>query len=183
MKVLKTEIADLYIIEPKVFTDERGYFFESFNQAKFSEKGLNYNFIQDNQARSQYGVIRGLHFQKGEFAQAKLVRVLSGKIIDVALDLRKDSPTYGKCFSIELSEENKLQLLIPRGFAHGYSVISAEAVVFYKCDNIYMPSADGGIIFDDRELAIDWKIAENERIVSAKDKVNPTFEQYRLENL
>ncbi len=182
MNILKTEIADLFILKPRVFSDERGYFFESFNEAKFIENGLKYNFIQDNQALSQYGVIRGLHFQKGEFAQAKLVRVLSGKIIDVALDLRKNSSTFGKFFSIELSDENKLQLLIPRGFAHGYSVISSQAVVLYKCDNIYMPSADGGIIFDDKELNIDWKIAEVDRIVSQKDKMNPTFSQYKLEN-
>ena len=175
MKIHETGITDLYVIEPKVFFDERGYFFESYNENKFKENNLDYHFIQDNQAKSQYGVIRGLHFQKGEYAQAKLIRVLSGKIIDVAVDIRKNSPTYGKVFSIELSDENKKQLLIPRGFAHGYSVLSKEAVVEYKCDNVYMPSADGGIRYNDKGLNINWKIPEKEQIVSEKDKKNAFF--------
>ncbi len=178
MRIHETGIADLYVIEPKVFFDERGYFFESYNETKFKEKGLDYNFIQDNQAKSQYGVIRGLHFQKGEYAQAKLIRVLSGKILDVAVDIRKKSPTYGKVFSVELSDENKKQLLIPRGFAHGYSVLTKEAIVEYKCDNVYMPSADGGIKYNDKDLNIDWKIPEEKQIVSEKDKANSIFADF-----
>ncbi len=169
MKIEKTGIEDLYVIEPQVFTDERGYFFESYNEAKFKEKGLNYHFIQDNQAKSQYGVIRGLHFQTGEYAQAKLLRVLLGKVLDVAVDIRKNSPTYGTFFSVELSDDNKKQLLIPRGFAHGYSVLSKEAVVEYKCDNVYMPSAEGGIKYNDKDLNIDWKIPIEQHIISEKD--------------
>ncbi len=178
MKIHETGIANLYVIETKVFFDERGYFFESYNEAKYKEQGLDYNFIQDNQAKSQYGVIRGLHFQKGEYAQAKLIRVLSGKILDVAVDIRKNSPTYGKVFSVELSDENKKQLLIPRGFAHGYSVLTDEAVVEYKCDNIYMPSADGGIKYNDKELNVNWEIPKEKQIVSEKDKLNPNFADF-----
>jgi len=173
-----------YLIKTEKFQDERGGFVNQFRKNEFEQYGLTLDVHQSSISENyKKGTVRGLHFQKDPHSEIKLVFCLKGSFFDVIVDMRKDSPTYGKCFSIELSEENKLQLLIPRGFAHGYSVISAEAVVFYKCDNIYMPSADGGIIFDDRELAIDWKIAENERIVSAKDKVNPTFEQYKLENL
>jgi len=178
MKIELTKIKDLVVIEPRVFFDERGYFFESYNEEKFKENGLDYHFIQDNQAASKYGVIRGLHFQKSPFAQAKLVRVLFGKILDVAVDLRKTSPTYGEVFSIELSDENKKQLLIPRGFAHGYSVLSSEATVEYKCDNFYMPSHDGGILFNDTDLNIDWKIVKGMEIISEKDKKNISFHQY-----
>ncbi len=178
MNLIKTEIPDLFIVEPKLFFDERGYFFESYSQTKFSDNNLIYNFIQDNQAKSQYGVIRGLHFQKGEYAQAKLVRVLSGRIKDVAVDLRPNSATFGKVFSIELNDENNLQLLIPRGFAHGYSVLSASAIIEYKCDNIYMPTADGGILFNDKDLSIDWQIPFERQIVSLKDKKNPTLAEF-----
>lgn len=182
MNLIKTEIPDLFIIEPKLFFDERGYFFESYSQMKFTDNNLIYNFIQDNQAKSQYGVIRGLHFQKGEYAQAKLVRVLSGRIKDVAVDLRPNSDTFGKVFSIELNDENNFQLLIPRGFAHGYSVLSTTAVIEYKCDNIYMPSADGGILFNDKKLILDWEIPNEKQIVSAKDKKNPTLEEFMAKN-
>lgn len=173
MKIIKTKIKDLLIIEPQIFSDNRGYFFESYNQAKFSEAGLDYTFIQDNQSMSSYGTIRGLHFQKGEHAQAKLVRVLEGAVLDIAVDLRPNSETYGQYVAVELSEDNNLQLMIPRGFAHGFSVLSKTAVFFYKCDNKYNKESEGGIRFDDPDLKIDWQIPEGEEIISEKDKLLP----------
>ncbi len=175
MKIIETIIPDLLIIEPKIFRDNRGYFFESYNQNNFNAAGLSYNFMQDNESSSSYGVIRGLHFQTGKFAQAKLVRVLHGKVLDVAVDLRKDSPTYKKWFSIELSEENKLQLLIPRGFAHGFSVLSEQAVFSYKCDNLYNKESESSINLFDEELGIDWKLNKNDAIISEKDLISPTI--------
>lgn len=172
MNVIETSLADCYIIEPKIFEDDRGYFFESFNKIVFQDKtGLDVNFVQDNQSKSSYGVLRGLHFQKGDAAQAKLVRVLSGKVLDVAVDLRKDSPTFKKHFSIELTGENKKQLFVPRGFAHGFVVLSEEAEFFYKCDNYYNKEAENGIRYNDAQLNIDWKVQENELIISNKDRV------------
>jgi dTDP-4-dehydrorhamnose 3,5-epimerase len=175
MKTEKTGIEDLLIVMPQLFKDSRGYFFESYNKQKFIENNLQFDFIQDNQSKSQFGTVRGLHYQTEPFAQAKLVRVLQGKIIDVAVDLRNKSKTFGKHFSIELSEENQKQLLIPRGFAHGFSVISKEAVVLYKIDNIYSPEHERGIAFNDPSLGIDWKLKNNEFIVSEKDKMNNVF--------
>ena len=175
MQVRKTKINDLYIIEPKVYNDSRGYFFESFNFNSLNNQGLNFNFIQDNQSKSQYGVIRGLHFQKDPFSQTKLLRVLEGKIFDVALDMRKSSPDFGKWFGIELSNENNKQILIPKGFAHGFSVLSETAIVMYKCDAYYHPESESGIKFDDKNLNIDWKITQGKEIVSEKDSVLPNF--------
>lgn len=173
MKIFETEIKDVYIIEPQIFEDSRGYFFESYNQAKFAEAGLNYNFIQDNQSKSVYGTIRGLHFQKGEFSQAKLVRVLQGAVLDVAVDLRVGSPTFGKHVAVELTAENNRQLMIPRHFAHGFSVLSETAVFAYKCDNVYNKASEGGINFNDKSLGIDWRIPEQKAILSEKDKILP----------
>ena len=171
----KTAFEGLYILEPKVFKDNRGYFFESFNQKKLTELiGKEYHFVQDNQSRSTYGVVRGLHFQTGEFEQAKLVRVLKGEVLDVVVDMRSGSATYGKTFSIKLSADNALQLLIPRGFAHGLAVLSEEVDFFYKCDNFYSPSHEGGIHYS--SLGIDWMIPEEKMVVSDKDKVLPVFE-------
>lgn len=173
MKISKTDIEGVVVIEPSVFEDERGYFFESYNQAKMEEAGLHYTFIQDNQSKSSYGTVRGIHFQKGEFAQAKLVRVLEGIVLDVAVDLRKDSPTFGKYVAVELSAENKKQLMIPRGFGHGFSVLSETAVFAYKCDNVYNKASEGGIRFDDPDINIDWKINPKDAILSEKDKNAP----------
>ena len=161
----KTEFSGLLIFEPKIFKDDRGYFFESYSQKIFTD----INFVQDNQASSSYGIIRGLHYQNEPFAQTKLIRVLSGSILDVSVDLRKNSPTYGKVYTIELSAENKKQLLIPKGFAHGYSVISETAEVFYKCDAFYHKESEGGIAWNDPALNIDWQIPFDKVIVSDKD--------------
>lgn len=163
----------LVIVEPTVFDDSRGYFFEAYNQQQFIQNGIDSHFVQDNQSRSSYGVIRGLHYQLNPFAQAKLVRVLEGKILDVAVDIRKGSPSYGHHFSIELSSENKKQLFIPDGFAHGFSVLSETAVVLYKCNSFYNKESEGGIRFDDPELKIDWKVNAANAIVSDKDKMLP----------
>ena len=178
MHFIKTEIEGVYIIEPRVFEDERGYFFESYSKAKFEAAGLHYEFIQDNQSKSSYGTVRGLHFQKGEHAQAKLVRVLEGAVLDVAVDLRKGSPTYGKHVAVELSAENKRQMLIPRGFAHGFSVLSETAVFAYKCDNLYCKEAEGGIRYDDPQLAIDWKVEKGKELLSEKDRNLPLFAEF-----
>ena len=169
MKFIKTEIPDVYIIEPSVFGDDRGYFLESFNLEKFEENMFPIKFIQDNESKSSRGVLRGLHFQKPPFAQAKLVRCIEGCVIDVAVDIRKGSPTYGKHVSVELSGENKRQLFVPRGFAHGFSVLSETAVFAYKVDNIYAPAFDSGIRYDDKELNVDWGLKEEEVQLSAKD--------------
>jgi dTDP-4-dehydrorhamnose 3,5-epimerase len=176
MKVEQTPLKDCYVIHNTVFKDNRGYFFESFNQQKFAElTGLDVNFVQDNQSSSVRGVLRGLHFQKGDAAQAKLVRVLQGSVLDVAVDLRKDSPTYGQHFTIELTDESNTQLFIPRGFAHGFVVLSDTAVFFYKCDNLYNKAAEGGLMYNDPQLNIDWRLPEGELILSEKDLANPSL--------
>ena len=176
MTIEKTFIQDLVVLNPTVFEDERGYFFESYNKNKLTELGINIDFVQDNQSFSKKGTLRGLHYQNPPFAQTKLVRVLQGEIIDVAVDIRKNSPTFGKHFGILLSAENKKQLLIPHGFAHGFSVISETAVVMYKCDSFYNKSAEGGIRFDDPALNIDWGMTLDQAIVSEKDLILPNFE-------
>lgn len=173
MAIIKTDIPDLMIVEPRVFEDNRGYFFESYNENHFLAEGINIRFVQDNQARSTYGVIRGLHYQQAPYSQTKLVRVLEGSILDVAVDIRKGSPTFGKVFTIELSAANKKQLLVPKGFAHGYAVTSPVAEVFYKCDAFYHPAAEGGIIYNDPKLAIDWTIPAGLAIISEKDQRYP----------
>lgn len=173
MKITKTALDGVVIIEPQVFEDARGYFFESWNKAKMEEAGLNYDFIQDNQSKSCYGTIRGIHFQKGEFSQAKLVRVLQGTVLDVAVDLRKDSKTFGQHVAVELSAENNRQLMIPRGFGHGFSVLTPTAVFAYKCDNVYNKASETGIRFDDPALGIDWKVKPEEAVLSDKDKILP----------
>jgi dTDP-4-dehydrorhamnose 3,5-epimerase len=177
MTIEKTAIQDLLIITPAVFDDERGYFFEAYNQAKFHENGITYNFIQDNQSFSTKGVIRGLHLQINPFAQAKLVRVLQGEILDVAVDLRKNSPTYGQHVSVILSAKNKKQLMVPPGFAHGFSVLSETASVLYKVDQVYHKESERGIKYDDATLAIDWQVHPEELIVSEKDLVLPGFKE------
>lgn len=169
MPFIKTEFPGLLVFEPKIFEDNRGYFFESYNRNTFSEEGVTINFVQDNQARSSFGVIRGLHFQMEPHAQTKLLRVLSGEIIDAVVDIRKNSPTYGKAYTILLSAKNKKQLLIPKGFAHGYSVISETAEVFYKCDEFYHKESEGGILWNDPSLKIDWRLPAQKALVSQKD--------------
>lgn len=178
MPFFDTAFPGLITFEPAVFEDDRGFFFESYNDKVFEEQEIG-PFLQDNQSHSKYGVIRGLHYQLDPHAQAKLVRVLSGKILDVAVDLRKGSPTFGKVFKIELSGENKKQLYIPGGFAHGFSVLSETADVLYKCDSFYNKESEGGIIYNDPELNIDWKIPADQVIVSAKDLKNPSFANCR----
>jgi dTDP-4-dehydrorhamnose 3,5-epimerase len=174
-----TDISGLLIFEPKVFEDSRGYFFEAYNEQVFFSQGIDLRFVQDNQSKSSYGVIRGLHYQLHPHAQFKLVRVIEGKILDVAVDLRKNSPTFGKHFSLELSAENKKQLLIPVGFAHGFSVLSDTAVVLYKCDALYNKESEGGIRYNDSSLHIDWKISSGKEIISEKDNQLPLFEHCR----
>ena len=176
MPFTETGIPDLLVYEPRVFPDSRGYFFESYSEQTFQQQGLQLKFVQDNQARSTYGVLRGLHYQQEPYAQTKLLRVLEGRIIDVAVDIRKGSPTYGKVFTIELSAENKKQLLVPKGFAHGYSVLSETAEVMYKVDNFYNKASEGGIIYNDPALNIDWGISLADALVSEKDLVLPTLE-------
>lgn len=169
----------LLLFEPKVWGDDRGWFYESYNQKVFAGAGIQARFVQDNRAFSTFGVLRGLHYQVGEHAQAKLVSVLLGEVLDVVVDLREGSPTYGQSYSVRLSDENKRQLYVPRGFAHGYVVLSDQAVFFYKCDNFYCPDAEGGIRFDDPTLAIDWEIDLNKAILSEKDRKLPLFGQHR----
>jgi dTDP-4-dehydrorhamnose 3,5-epimerase len=176
MTIRETGIQDLLIIEPRVFEDSRGYFFESFNAKNFKEQDIDLRFVQDNQSKSSYGVIRGLHYQKKPHAQTKLVRVLEGEILDVALDLRKGSKTYGEWDAVRLSADNKRQLLIPKGFAHGFSVLSKTAVVFYKCDDFYHPETEAGVYYNDNKLNIDWHIPVEEAIVSEKDQKLPGFD-------
>lgn len=178
MNFIETALEGVFIIEPRVFTDARGYFFESYSKAAFEAFGLRYDFVQDNQSKSSYGTVRGLHFQKGEYAQAKLVRVLEGRVLDVAVDIRRASPTYGQYVAVELSAENNRQLLIPRGFAHGFSVLSDTAVFAYKCDNLYCRESEGGIRFDDPTLAIDWRIDMDKALTSDKDKQHPYFTEF-----
>jgi dTDP-4-dehydrorhamnose 3,5-epimerase len=177
MKIEKTAIQDLLIITQAVFDDERGYFFEAYNQAKFHENGITYNFIQDNHSLSKRGVIRGLHLQINSYAQAKLVRVLHGEIQDVAVDLRKNSATYGQHVSVILSADNKKQLMVPHGFAHGFSVLSETASILYKVDQVYHKESERGIKYDDATLAIDWQVHPEELIVSEKDLVLPGFKE------
>ena len=178
MKLINTDIEGVIIIEPQLFEDERGYFFEAFSEHKFAElTGIKTHFVQDNESRSSVGVVRGLHFQLPPHAQSKLVRVVRGAILDVAVDIRRGSPTFGKHIAVELSEHNHRQLFIPRGFAHGFSVLEGDAIVEYKCDNYYAPEAEGAIRWNDATLAIDWKVADSEVVVSAKDKANPLFEE------
>ena len=169
MEVIKTAIDGVVIIEPKVFKDQRGYFFESFSQREFEAKVRKINFVQDNESMSSYGVMRGLHFQRPPYTQSKLVRCVKGKVLDVAVDIRKGSPTYGQHVAVELSEDNHRQFFIPRGFAHGFAVLSDTAVFQYKCDNFYAPQADGGISIKDKSLGIDWKIPTDMVILSEKD--------------
>ncbi|MBV6438513.1 MAG: dTDP-4-dehydrorhamnose 3,5-epimerase [Haliscomenobacteraceae bacterium CHB4] len=179
MPFLTTPIPGLIVFEPRIFPDERGYFFESYNLRTWEEAGIRMNFVQDNQARSTRGVLRGLHYQVGDMAQAKLVRVLEGEVLDVAVDIRKGSPTYGQWYSIRLSAENKRQLLVPRGFAHGYVVLSETAEFFYKCDNFYSKAHEGGIRYDDPVLAIDWEFNPSEVIVAEKDSALPYWGKHR----
>ncbi len=173
MKIEESAISGLKIIYPKVFEDERGYFFESYNQNIYNNFGLNQKWIQDNQSKSEFGVIRGLHYQLDPFSQAKLVRVLQGSIFDVALDIRKESPTFGQWFGLEINEENKIQFLIPEGFAHGFSVLSKETVVLYKCNQFYHPEAERGISYNDPLLNIDWQIPKDKILISEKDQELP----------
>lgn len=181
MKVINTEINDLYILEPKVFGDDRGYFFESYNKMTLDKSlGKEYNFVQDNESKSSYGVIRGLHYQLAPFSQTKIVRVLQGKVYDVAVDLRKDSPSFLDWVGVELSAENKRQLLIPKGFAHGFSVLSETAIFAYKCDEYYHPEAEAGIVYNDPSLDIDWKIKDEDIIVSQKDMLLTKLEEAKI---
>ena len=180
MRIVETPLADLKVIEPKVFEDHRGYFLETYNREQFLQSGISSGFIQDNESMSSRGVIRGLHYQLDPFAQAKLVRVITGAVFDVAVDLRKGSPTFGKWFGKELSGENKLQMLIPRGFAHGFSVLSTTVVFAYKCDNYYNKQAERGIRFNDPFLAIDWQLSGEEWLVSDKDRMAPLFAQAEM---
>lgn len=180
MEIIKTEIEGVLIIEPRVFKDDRGYFFESFNKREFEEKAGSVDFVQDNESESFYGVVRGLHFQKGEHSQSKLVRVVKGAVLDVAVDLRPDSPTFGKHVSAELTEENHHQFFIPRGFAHGFSVLSEDVIFQYKCDNFYCPSSEGAIAWDDPDLGIDWRIPSEKVILSEKDKHHPRLKDLEL---
>lgn len=176
MKIKETPLQDCYVIEPTLFEDDRGYFYEKFNEQKFEQlTGRNGHFVQDNISSSSYGVLRGLHLQKGDHAQAKLVSCLEGKVWDVAVDLRQDSPTFGKWFGIELTPQNKLQLYVPRGFGHGFSVLSETAIFSYKCDQFYHKEAEGSVIYNDRDLNIDWKLPEDQIILSEKDALLPTF--------
>lgn len=177
MDFFKPEIEGLQVITPKMFKDARGIFFESYNKKEFEAAGISADFVQDNQSSSTYGVIRGLHFQRGEHAQAKLVRVLYGKVFDVAVDLRPGSATFGKYYGVELTCEDSKMFFIPRGFAHGFSVLSEMAVFSYKCDNFYNKEAEGGIIYNDKTLAVDWRV--DKEIISDKDKLHPTFEEYK----
>ncbi|WP_163323906.1 dTDP-4-dehydrorhamnose 3,5-epimerase [Draconibacterium mangrovi] len=180
MNIVETGIPGLVVIEPRVFEDDRGYFFETFQQERYREAGIERPFIQDNESRSVKGVVRGLHFQLGDAAQAKLVRVIQGSVYDVAVDLRKGSPTFGKWFGLELNENNKKQLYVPRGFAHGFSVLSETAIFTYKCDNLYNREAESSINPFDKTLGIDWQVKEEEALVSEKDKNAPVFETAQM---
>ena len=180
MKITTTAIEGVVILEPEVFGDGRGYFFESFSQREFEEKVCKTTFVQDNESSSRYGVLRGLHFRKPPHAQAKLVRVVKGKVLDIAVDIRKGSPTFGHHVSTELSGENKRQLFIPRGFAHGFAVLSNEVVFQYKCDRYYVPHSEGGILWNDPALGIDWKLPEEDVILSEKDKKNVLLNELKL---
>lgn len=173
MKVIKTDIEGVVIIEPRLFEDDRGYFFESFSERNFNEQVRTVRFVQDNESKSGYGVLRGLHFQKPPYAQSKLVRVIKGAVLDVAVDIRKGSPTFGKHTAVELTEDNHRQFFIPRGFAHGFSVLTPEVIFQYKCDNFYSPQSEGALAWDDPDLGIDWRIPADKVILSEKDKHHP----------
>ncbi len=181
MELIATPIKDLLIIKPRVFADARGYFLETYNAERYHEAGIAQNFLQDNMSKSTYGVVRGLHFQRPPYSQSKLVSVTVGRVWDVAVDLRKGSPTYGQWHGVELTGENHLQFLIPRGFAHGFSVLSETAIFTYKCDNLYHPEADGGIMFNDPDLAIDWKIPAEKMLLSDKDTKHPLLREAKVE--
>ena len=172
MEVIKTEIEGVVIIEPRIFKDDRGYFYESFSQREFEEKVCRTTFVQDNQSKSSYGVLRGLHFQKPPYCQSKLVRCIKGTVLDVAVDIRKSSPTFGKYVAVELSEDNHRQFFVPRGFAHGFAVLTPEAVFQYKCDNFYNKESEGSVAWNDPELAIDWRIPADKVLLSEKDKLS-----------
>ncbi|MGE4565793.1 MAG: dTDP-4-dehydrorhamnose 3,5-epimerase [Victivallaceae bacterium] len=172
MDIQHTLIEGIAIVRPRIFNDPRGYFLESWNHIRYAESGIDADFIQDNESKSRYGVLRGLHFQAPPYSQAKLVRVITGRVLDVVLDIRRDSPTFGKHHAIELSGENKQQLYIPRGFAHGFAVLSDEVIFAYKCDNVYMPSHERGIAFDDPALAIDWRLPAADLILSDRDRTH-----------
>lgn len=178
MEVIKTAIDGVYILEPRIFRDDRGYFFESFSQREFEEKIGEINFVQDNESKSSYGVMRGLHFQRPPYAQSKLVRCVKGAVLDVAVDIRKGSPTYGQHVAVELTADNHRQFFIPRGFAHGFAVLSDEAIFQYKCDNFYAPQADGGISIMDASLNIDWQIPTEKAILSEKDTKHPLLQDF-----
>ena len=175
MNIIKTAIEGLLVLEPRVFGDSRGYFLETWKKETYEQAGIVCDFVQDNESKSSYGVLRGLHWQAAPYTQAKLVRVVSGTVWDVVVDIRKGSPTFGKHMAIELSGENKLQLFIPKGFAHGFAVLSEEAVFLYKCDNVYMPSSERGMRFDDPALGIDWRVKPENWNLSEKDKKHPSF--------
>ena len=178
MEVIKTAIPEVVILEPKVYQDDRGYFFEAFSEEVFSRLVTPTHFVQDNESRSSYGVVRGLHFQAPPYAQAKLVRVVKGSVLDVAVDLRKGSPSYGTHVAVELSEENHRMLFIPRGFAHGFSVLSSDAIFQYKCDNYYAPQSEGSVAWDDPILSIDWRVPTQDVILSAKDAHHPCLDEF-----
>ena len=179
MEVIKTNIEGVIIVEPRIFKDGRGYFFESFSQREFEEKVCKTTFVQDNESKSSYGVLRGLHFQKPPFAQSKLVRVIKGAVLDVAVDIRKDSPTFGQYVSVELTGENHRQFFIPRGFAHGFSVLSEEVIFQYKCDNFYSPQSEGAIAWNDPDLNIDWRIPAEKVVLSEKDSKHPRLKDWQ----
>ena len=183
MQIIDTEISEVKILEPKVFGDARGYFLESWNLNKYSEIGISCNWVQDNESKSRFGVLRGLHFQTAPYTQAKLVRVIEGTVLDVVLDIRKNSPTFGKHIAVELSGENKRQLFVPRGFAHSFVTLSESVIFAYKCDNFYMPSHERGIAFNDPALGIDWKINPEEYILSEKDTRNPVLAEAEVFDL
>lgn len=176
MKIIPTPLKDLFVIEPTVYKDNRGFFFESYNELKLQEAGLHYNFIQDNHSKSTYGVLRGLHYQNNPFAQTKLVRVTQGRVLDVVVDIRRNSPTFMQHYALELTDENKLQMLIPAGFAHGFVVLSETCEFLYKCDNYYNKASEGGIAYNDPALNINWMIPEQDIILSDKDATNPNLE-------
>ena len=179
MEVIKTNIEGVIIVEPRIFKDGRGYFFGSFCEKEFEEKVCKTTFVQDNESKSSYGVVRGLHFQKPPFAQSKLVRVIKGAVLDVAVDIRKDSPTFGQYVSVELTGENHRQFFIPRGFAHGFSVLSEEVIFQYKCDNFYSPQSEGAIAWNDSDLNIDWRIPVEEVVLSEKDSKHPKLKDWQ----
>ena len=179
MEVIKTNIEGVIIVEPRIFKDGRGYFFESFSQREFEEKVCKTTFVQDNESKSSYGVVRGLHFQKPPFAQSKLVRVIKGAVLDVAVDIRKDSPTFGQYVSVELTGENHRQFFIPRGFAHGFRVLREEVIFQYKCDNFYSPQSEGAIAWNDSDLNIDWRIPVEEVVLSEKDSKHPKLKDWQ----